>query len=90
MITSRLYAPRSRLAASKRSTLRRAHRRAVCPHGHRVIAFVRQQPFVTSVIIGATNLDQLKTNLESSQLNLSSEILGELDAVHVMHPNPAP
>jgi len=84
---SRYNNPQS-LAAAEAYT-RIANRHGIDP-AQMALAFVRQQPFVTSVIIGATNLDQLKSNLESSQLNLNGEILGELDAVHVMHPNPAP
>ncbi len=54
------------------------------------LAFVNQQPFVTSNIIGATNLNQLKENIESINLTLSKEILQEIEAVFVSQPNPAP
>ena len=54
------------------------------------LAFVRQQPFVTSTIIGATSMEQLRTNLDSSKVELSREILKELEAVHVEHPSPCP
>lgn len=52
------------------------------------LAFVRSRWFVTSTIIGATNLAQLKENL--SCLELSPEILAEIEAVHQRYPNPAP
>ncbi|MGR7813013.1 aldo/keto reductase [Lacinutrix undariae] len=54
------------------------------------LAFVTQQPFVTSNIIGATNLKQLKENIESINITLSDAILKEINAVHADIPNPAP
>lgn len=54
------------------------------------LAFINQQPFVTSNIVGATNLDQLAENIGSIDLELSSEILEEINAVHERIPNPAP
>jgi len=54
------------------------------------LAFVTRQPFVTSNIIGATNLEQLKLNLDSSRLNLSDELLAAIEAIHQDQPNPAP
>jgi len=54
------------------------------------LAFVRQQPFVTSTIIGATSIAQLSENIESVHLTLSEEILKEIEGVHQQMPNPAP
>lgn len=54
------------------------------------LAFVNQRPFVTSNIIGATNLDQLKENIDSVNLDLSDELLSEINAIHSQIPNPAP
>jgi len=54
------------------------------------LAFVNQLPFVTSNIIGATNLTQLKENIESIDINLSEETLKEIEEVHRLIPNPAP
>ena len=54
------------------------------------LAFVNQRPFVTSNIIGATNLDQLKENIDSVNITLSDAILNEIDAVQEAIPNPAP
>jgi aryl-alcohol dehydrogenase-like predicted oxidoreductase len=53
-------------------------------------AFVNQQPFVTSTIIGATSLEQLDENIKSFAVVLSSEILSEIDKIQEMIPNPAP
>ena len=54
------------------------------------LAFVNQLPFVTSNIIGATKMDQLKKNIDSINIELSDEILKEINAVHAEIPNPAP
>jgi aryl-alcohol dehydrogenase-like predicted oxidoreductase len=54
------------------------------------LAFVTDQPFVTSNIIGATAMTQLQENIASAELNLSEDILDEIDAVHKQYSNPAP
>lgn len=54
------------------------------------LAFVTQQPFVTSNIIGATNLDQLKENIDSINVELDKDLLHKINAVHAEIPNPAP
>jgi aryl-alcohol dehydrogenase-like predicted oxidoreductase len=54
------------------------------------LAFVNQQPFVTSNIIGATNLEQLKENIGSIDVTLSDEVLMQINKVHDVIPNPAP
>ena len=53
------------------------------------LAFVTQQPFVTSNIIGATTMSQLKENIESINLNLSKEVLESIEEVHHEIPNPS-
>jgi aryl-alcohol dehydrogenase-like predicted oxidoreductase len=53
------------------------------------LAFVNQRPFVTSNIIGATNLVQLKENIDSINVKLSDELLSEINAIHNKLPNPA-
>jgi aryl-alcohol dehydrogenase-like predicted oxidoreductase len=54
------------------------------------LAFINQLPFVTSNIIGATKMDQLKENINSIHVTLSDEIINEINAVHAEIPNPAP
>jgi aryl-alcohol dehydrogenase-like predicted oxidoreductase len=54
------------------------------------LAFINQLPFVTSNIIGATKMSQLKENINSIHINLSEETLKEIEAVHAEIPNPAP
>ena len=54
------------------------------------MGFVLQQPFLTSAIIGATTLDQLKENIDTIDVVLSKKILAEIDAVQAIIPDPAP
>ena len=54
------------------------------------LAFVNQQPFVTSNIIGATNIEQLKENIDSIDVTLSEDVLQQIEEVHQVIPNPAP
>ena len=51
-------------------------------------AFVNDRPFVTSNIIGATTIEQLKENIESINLELSEDILKEIEEIHSQDPNP--
>jgi aryl-alcohol dehydrogenase-like predicted oxidoreductase len=54
------------------------------------LAFVNTRKFVTSTIIGATTMQQLKTNIASIDLILSDELLEEIEMIHSDIPNPAP
>ncbi|PCJ95406.1 MAG: aldo/keto reductase [Flavobacteriaceae bacterium] len=54
------------------------------------LAFVNKQPFVTSNIIGATTMEQLKENIASIHVELSEEVLVGIKAIHDLMPNPAP
>ena len=54
------------------------------------LAFIKQQFFVTSTIIGATNLDQLKENIHAFEIELSEDILSQIENIHRQQPNPAP
>jgi len=54
------------------------------------LAFVNQRSFITSNIIGATSLNQLKENISSVEVNLSDEMLIKIDEIHAGIPNPAP
>ena len=51
-------------------------------------AFVNDRPFVTSNIIGATTMEQLKENIDSIDITLSKEILKEIEEIHLSDPNP--
>ena len=54
------------------------------------LAFVHQQSFVTSTIIGATSLEQLKANIDAFEVVLSPEVLAEINKIQELIPNPAP
>jgi len=54
------------------------------------LAFVNTRPFVTSNIIGATSMEQLKTNIASIDVILSDEVLKGIEDVHNAIPDPAP
>lgn len=54
------------------------------------LAYVNSRPFVTSNIIGATTLEQLRSNIDSLSVQLSPEIVEQIDAIHKTQPNPAP
>jgi len=54
------------------------------------LAFVTNQPFVTSNIIGATSMAQLKSNIDSAELVLSDALMEGIEAIHTAQPNPAP
>ena len=53
-------------------------------------AFVNTRPFVTINIIGATTMEQLKENIDSVNIELSDEILNQIDVIHNNNPNPSP
>jgi len=54
------------------------------------IKFCEIQKFMTSVIIGATSMEQLKNNIESVNVNLDEEILKEINDTQIKYPNPCP
>ena len=54
------------------------------------MAFVNQQDFVTSTIIGATSMEQLKENIAAFDVQLNKEILAEIEKIQELIPNPAP
>jgi len=51
-------------------------------------AFVNDRPFVTSNIIGATTMDQLKENIDSIDIQLTDEVRSDIEDVHLTNPNP--
>ena len=54
------------------------------------LAFVNSRHFVTSNIIGATTTEQLKSNIDSVNVELTADVLEAIEAVHAQHPNPSP
>ena len=53
------------------------------------LAFVNSRPFVTSNIIGATTMEQLKTNIASKDITLSAEVLEGIELIYRSIPNPS-
>jgi aryl-alcohol dehydrogenase-like predicted oxidoreductase len=54
------------------------------------LAFVFSQWFMTSTIIGATSMAQLKQNINAYRIHLSQELLNEIEYIHLSSMNPAP
>jgi len=54
------------------------------------LAYVNSRPFLTSNIIGATNMRQLQENIGSIDVTLSEEVLAGIEAIHNEIPNPSP
>lgn len=66
-----------------------AHKHGLTP-AQLAVAYARSRWFVSSTIIGATSLEQLRENLSSVNVNLSEEIIAEINEVHALYPNPTP
>jgi len=54
------------------------------------LAFVNSRPFMTSNIIGATTMEQLKENIGTADIALSDEIIEKINLIHSNNPNPTP
>lgn len=54
------------------------------------LAFARTRWFTTSVILGATSMQQLRENLDSAEVTLSTEVSERIEATHLLYPSPAP
>ena len=57
---------------------------------HLSLSFVNSRPFVTSNIIGASKLSQLKENIDSINIKLDDNVVREIDQIQSLIPNPAP
>ena len=84
---SRYSNPQSVAASARYVALAREH--GLDP-AQMALAYVTQQPFVTSNIIGATTMEQLISNIDSVNVKLSDEVLTGIEAIHKDQPNPAP
>ena len=51
-------------------------------------AFVNDRPFVTSNIVGATSIRQLKEDINSIDITLTEEMLKDIEDIHLSDPNP--
>lgn len=54
------------------------------------IAFATTRPFTTSTILGATSMEQLKTDIAAHKMGIDEELEKAIDAVHLLHTNPCP
>ena len=54
------------------------------------IKFCEVQDFMTSVIIGATTMEQLKTDIESVKVKLDENVIKEINEIQKIYPNPCP
>jgi len=89
-----LYPDYSRYSSPAAQQATRAYCELARRHGldcaQMALAYVNSRPFLTSTIIGATSLAQLRSNIASSELALSPEVLAGIEAIHEAHPNPSP
>lgn len=86
--------PGNRYANPRTENATRAYMELARSHGldpcQMALAFVNQQKFLTSNIIGATNMDQLKSNIDSIDIRLPEEVIRGINEIHHANPNPAP
>jgi aryl-alcohol dehydrogenase-like predicted oxidoreductase len=90
----KLYPQFSRYNSAQCTEATRLYQEIAHKHGltltQMALAFVTQQAFVTSTIIGATTMEQLKENIATIDIVLSDEIISEINAVQAIIPDPAP
>jgi aryl-alcohol dehydrogenase-like predicted oxidoreductase len=79
--------PAAESATARYVALAREHR---LDPAQMALAFVNSRPFLTGTIVGATNMDQLKSNIGSIELSLSPQLLEGIEAIHGAYPNPSP
>ena len=77
--------PQTDAAIERYIDLAKDHGLDVC---QMALAFVNSRPFLTSTLIGATTMEQLKTNIASIDLTLSDEVLKQIEAVRRDYPMP--
>ncbi len=84
----------SRYSNPEATTATEAYAALAAEHGlsltEMALAFVTSRPFVTSNIIGATSIEQLKENIDTHDVKLSDAILDGIEAIHISQPNPSP
>ncbi len=89
-----LYSRFARYTGDKADEATRAYIELARQHGlspvQMALAYVTGRDFVTSNIIGATSLEQLRENIASATVTLSDEVLEEIEALHAIHTYPCP
>ncbi len=90
----RLFSQYSRYSSATCNEATKLYQEVAHKHGltltQLALAFIQQQPFLTSSIIGATTMEQLKQNIATIDVVLSEEILNEINAIQAIIPDPAP
>lgn len=84
---SRYNGENSLKATQRYYELAQAHRLSLA---QMALAFINSRPFVTSNIIGATTMEQLRENIASIDVDLSDDVLAGIEEIHNTIPNPAP
>lgn len=84
---SRYNGENSLKATQRYYKLAQAHRLSLA---QMALAFINSRPFVTSNIIGATTMEQLRENIASIDVDLSDDVLAGIEEIHNAIPNPAP
>lgn len=84
---TRYTKPRPAAATAKYAAL--AEKNGISP-ATMALAWVNSRPFLTSNIIGATTMEQLKENIDSAEVKLSDELITAINEIHNEGPNPAP
>ncbi len=54
------------------------------------LSFVLSRPFMTAAIIGATTLDQLRSNIAAAEVSLPKEVLDGIERIHGIYTYPCP
>lgn len=75
--------PQTDSAIKKYLNLAQQHELDAC---QMALAFVHAQPFVSSTLIGATNMVQLKSNIDSCSLTLATDVIQGIDDIRRQHP----
>ena len=89
-----LYTRFARYTGSRGEAATRAYVDLARKHGlspaQMALAYVTSRDFVTSNIIGATSLEQLRENIGSASLVLDDQVLSDIESVHEDFTNPCP
>jgi aryl-alcohol dehydrogenase-like predicted oxidoreductase len=86
-VMARYNKPQGEAAVARYVALARQH--GLDP-AQMALAYVNTRPFLTSNIIGATTMAQLKSNIDSIEVKLSAEVLDGIEAIHRDHTYPCP
>jgi aryl-alcohol dehydrogenase-like predicted oxidoreductase len=82
---ARMLSPNKQRAIAAYGEIARAH--GLGP-AHLALAFAKAQPFMASVLMAASSIDQLRDNLGAIDLSLSREVVQAVNAIHDANPNP--